>query len=207
MKKTILFSLALLFLFNKTFSQNADEVAASVAGLAAITYLAIQTDKKVIAKEITQFRSKEYIINNIIGDTKGKEIKFQTEALASDDSGGLITVAFNCNEVNKRGLLMAFFGENRNELGVMGQAYAFRYIPLDKAKQLFNIIGEAQERNKNYLSMQEDIYNVYIEFEDIKFVLYRDGGDQIRVYWNGFQVEWERVAFDRSKRRLDRWFE
>jgi len=207
MKNVILYSLILFFLNSKTHSQNAGQVAAGVAGLAAITYLAIETDKKTIAKEISQFRSKEYIINHIIGDSNGKEIQFETEALASDNSGGLITVAFNCNEVNKSGLLLAFFGENRNEFGVLIQAYAFRYIPLAQAKELFIMIDETQERNKKYMSSENDVNNVYMEFEDIKFVIYKDGGEQIRVFWNGFQVIWERAPFDRSKRRLEKWFD
>lgn len=49
--------------------------------------------------------------------------------------------------------------------------------------------------------------NVYLEFEDIQFILYRDGGDQIRVLWNGFEVVWKKTAFNRTQRRLEKWFE
>ena len=57
------------------------------------------------------------------------------------------------------------------------------------------------------MSKQNDVNNVYMEFEDIKFVIYWDNGEQIRVFWNGFQVICERTAFDRSKRRLNKWFD
>lgn len=202
--------LAGLFLFKTiAYSQKTSDVAASVgiaASIAALTFLAADADKKAVAKEITQFRSKEYIINEIIGPIGNKEVKFETESLASDDSAGLISVAMNCDEVNEKGLLLAFFGNNRDSFGKAGTAYGFRYIPLKKAQDLLLDLERAQETHKKYMSSNNDVNNVYKEFEDIKFVFYREGGDKIRVFWNGFEVVWESTAFDRTKRRLDKWF-
>ena len=89
----------------------------------------------------------------------------------------------------------------------MGKAYGFRYIPLEQAQNLLKRIDGLKDKHKAYMKDENDVNNVYIEHEDIKFILYRDGGDKVRVFWNGFEVIWERVAFDRTKRRLDRWFE
>lgn len=164
------------------------------------------TEIKGIAKEISQFRAKEFIINNIIGQTNGKEIKFETESLASDDSGGLISVAYNCDDVQKKGLLLAFIGNNKNEQGEISKAYGFREIPLSEAQILLKRIDDVRKQNEKYLSSDNNVNNVYIEFEDIKFVIYRDFGSLIRVFWNGFEVIWEDTAFNRSKRRLDKWF-
>lgn len=208
MKQTIIILTLLTYLgnFNFSYSQNAVDILIPT-GLAALSFVAADADKKEVAKEISQFRSKEYIVNYIIGPSQGKEIKFETESLASDDSAGLISVAFNCDEVSEKGLLLAFFGKNRNEYGVVSTAYGFRYIPLETAKSLLERIDEVKERHKKYMSSENDVNNVYIEFEDIKFIIYRDGGTKVRTLWNGFEVIWERVAFDRTKRRLNRWFE
>lgn len=206
MKKLILFSFALFFLFKNSYTQNTGEIAGATVAAAAITFIAIKSDKKTIAKEIAQFRSKEYIINHIIGDTNGQDIQFETESLASDDSAGLISIAFNCNALNEKGLLLAFFGPNTDSNGNLMDAYAFRYIPLKEAQDLFKKIDKLKDDNKRYIASDNDVNNVYTEFEDIKFVIYRDGGEQIRVFWNGFQVIWERAPFDRSKRRLNKWF-
>lgn len=205
MKKLLLFTLVILINFSKVYSQNASEILIP-AGIAALSFVAADADKKAMAKEISHFRSKEYIVNYIIGPSKSKEIRFETESLASDNSAGLISVAFNCDEVNERGLLLAFFGNNRNSNGNMGRAYGFRYIPLKQAQKLLKRITEVKEKHKKYMKNENDVNNVYIEHEDIKFILYRDGGDKVRVFWNGFEVIWERTAFDRTKRRLDRWF-
>lgn len=63
------------------------------SGHAALSFVAATVEKKAVAKEISQFRSKEFIVNNIIGEAKDKDIQFETESLASDDSAGLISVA------------------------------------------------------------------------------------------------------------------
>lgn len=190
------------------YSQNSNSSYASARPInySYISYFPSDIEIKSAAKEISQFRAKEFIINNIIGDNKGKEIKFETESLASDDSGGLISVAFNCNEVSKKGLLLAFIGYNKNQNGEILRGYGFRDIPLNDAKELLSRIEAVRETNKKYLSNDTNVNNVYIEYQDIKFVIYKDFGSKIRVFWNGFEVIWEDTAFNRSKRRLDKWF-
>ena len=207
MKKT-LFSLFLAFsILIQAQNRNNDAAAAGIAaGAMAITFLAAGIAKKEAAKQISQFRSKEYIINNIVGEAGTKEIKFETESLASDNDGGLISVAFNCDDVNERGLLLAFFGENRDPTGYIGNAYAFRYLPLDEAKSVLERLQKIREDHSKYLSADNNVNNVYVQHKEIKFVFYRENGNQIRVFWNGFEVIWEQVAFDRTKRRLDKWF-
>jgi len=206
MKRKFIILIAIIHTINSTYGQDVADVLIPT-GLAALSFVAADADKKEVAKEISQFRSKEYIVKYIIGPANDKEIKFETESLASDNSAGLISVAFNCDEVKEKGLLLAFFGQNRNEYGVVQTAYGFRYIPLEKAKKILNRIDDVKEKNKKYMASENDVNNVYIEFEDIQFIIYRDGGAKVRTLWNGFEVVWERVAFDRTKRRLERWFE
>jgi len=203
-KITLIISLILLTAFSN--AQKASDIIVPT-GLAALSFVAADANKKEIAKEISQFRSKEYIMNYIIGPAENMEIKFETESLASDDSAGLISVAFNCNKVNERGLLLAFFGNNKNSDGNVGLAYGFRYIPLIYAQELLKRIALLKAEYKKYISSENDVNNVYFEYEDIKFILYRDSGDKVRVFWNGFEVTWERTAFDRTSRRLNRWFD
>jgi len=190
--------LALLLFPTLLFSQNIN--------YSYITYLSEGIDTKTIAKEISQFRAKEFIINSIIGSSNGEAIKFETESLASDDSGGLVSVAYNCDQANKRGLLLAFVGDNKNQDGLLLKAYGFRAISLDEAKLLLEKIDKLREEHNKYLGTDTNVNNVYLEYEDIKFILYKDGGSKIRVLWNGFEIVWEDTAFNRSKRRLDKWF-
>jgi len=206
MKKPLLIIAIFLYLFSRSYAQNAEDILIP-AGIAALSFVAAEADKKELAKEISQYRSKEFIVNYLIGPANSKEIKFETESLAADNSAGLISVAFNCDEVNERGLLLTFFGDNRNQYGIIQTAYAFRYIPLKNAQELLKRIDEVKDRHKKYMSSESDVNNVYIEYEDIKFIIYKDNGIKVRILWNGFEVIWERVAFDRTKRRLDRWFE
>lgn len=193
-------------LSNTTHAQSDGEVLGIAAGATAITFLAADAAVKETAKEVSQFRSKEFIMDFIIGSAGSDEIKFETESLASDDSAGVVSIAFNCDELNKKGLLLAFIGKNRNEFGTLTTAYGFKYIPYDEAVSLLDRIDNVKDSNKDYMRDENDVNNVFIEHDDMRFILYRDGGDKIRVFWNGFEVEWERTPFDRTKRRLERWF-
>lgn len=206
MKKILLTAFLSASILANAQKNNAALTAGVAAGVTAITFLAANMQKKEMAKQISQFRSKEFIINQIIGDAGNREIKFETESLASDDSGGLITVAFNCDEVNERGLLLAFFGENRDQYGNLGNAYAFRYLPLAEAQEVLQRLETIRTDHSKYLSEASNVNNVYVQHKDLKFVFYRESGNQIRVFWNGFEVIWEQTAFDRSKRRLNKWF-
>lgn len=206
MKKALLALLLSASLLTNAQRNNDAAIAGAVVAATALTFLTANLQKKEMAKQISQFRSKEYIINKIIGDAGEREIKFETESLASDDSGGLISVAFNCDEVNERGLLLAFFGENRDPYGNLGNAYAFRYLPLAEAQSVLERLEKVRESNNKYLSESSNVNNVYVQHKDLKFVFYRDMGNQIRVFWNGFEVIWEQTAFDRTKRRLNKWF-
>lgn len=198
---------ALCFITPKqTYAQNEAAAAGIAVGALALTFLAADAGVKETAKEVSQFRSKEYIMDYIIGPVGDGEIKFETESLASDDSAGVVSIAFNCTQLNKKGLLLAFVGKNRNEFGTLTTAYGFKYIPYDEAVALLDRIDAVKEANKDYMKDENDVNNVFIEHDDMRFIIYRDGGYKIRVFWNGFEVEWERTPFDRTKRRLQRWF-
>jgi hypothetical protein len=90
MKK--LFLIIIILTQQYTYAQKAEEILIPV-GLAALSFIAADANKKELAKEISQFRSKEYIVDYIIGPIEDNEIEFETESLASDNSAGLISVA------------------------------------------------------------------------------------------------------------------
>ena len=149
-----------LLLPNQVHAQS-DGVAIGVAaGVGAITFLAADAAVKETAKEVSQFRSKEFIMDYIIGPAGNNEIKFETESLASDDSAGVVSIAFNCNELNKKGLLLAFIGKNRNEFGTLTTAYGFKYIPYAEAVSLLNRIDNVKDNNKDYMKDENDVNNV-----------------------------------------------
>ena len=192
LKTSVLCLIAFMLLVPKKSTAQSDEAALGIAaGLTALTFLAADAGVKETAKEVSQFRSKEFIMEYIIGPVGDEEIKFETESLASDDSAGVVSIAFNCTQLNKRGLLLAFVGKNRNEYGTLVTAYGFKYIPYDEAVTLLDRIDNVKETHKDYMKDENDVNNVYIEHKDMKFIIYRDGGYKIRVFWNGFEVEWE----------------
>ena len=61
--------------------------------------------------------------------------------------------------------------------------------------------------HSRYLGSDSDTNNLSFEYDDMTFLIYRDAGTKIRVFWNGFDAEWESTAFNRTRRRFERRIE
>lgn len=46
--------------------------------------------------------------------------------------------------------------------------------------------------------------NMFFQFDDMTFLVYKNSVVKIRVFWNGFDSEWESTAFERTKKRFER---
>ena len=107
-KKTFILALVastVLLLPHKTKAQSDAAIVGAAAGAAAITFLAADAAVKETAKEVSQFRSKEFIMEYIIGPVGDKEVKFETETTGSPET--ILTTEANTNPatppINKEG--------------------------------------------------------------------------------------------------------
>src|SRR5574338_1451592 len=61
------------------------------------------------------------------------------------------------------------------------------------------------KKNKKFLTDGYNTNNISFSFSDIDMLISSIGnGYQIRLFWHGFDSSWDKTAFDRSKRRLER---
>ena len=124
--------------------------------------------------------------------------------MAAASSGELSSLVYGCDEKNLSGLVLGFYGNRWNDAGVVYQAYAFKNLPKDKALEILSKIDKYIDDESKYLSADTDNNNMYFQYDDMTFLIYRDGSVKIRVFWNGFDSEWESTAFGRTKRRFER---
>ena len=158
---------------------------------------------KEFSKEQSLYKAKNYVMNNVIGVEK-RLIKFDIDPLAASSSGELTSLVYNCYDKKLAGLVLGFYGNNWNDEGVIYQAYAFKNLPEDKALEILFKIDKYIEVESEYLSADSDNNNMFFQYDDMIFLIYREGGVKIRVFWNGFDSEWESTAFGRTKRRFER---
>jgi hypothetical protein len=157
---------------------------------------------KEYSKEISLYNAKEYVMNQVLGQSS-TVVKFEISTLAASSSGELTSLVYKCDDLNKEGLILGFYGDTRNELGVTDEAYAFKNIPSDTAIDLLNKLDSVTSVYEKYTSANKGTNNIYFHYDDITFLIYgTQNGALLRVFWNGFDSEWEWDEVAKTKKRL-----
>lgn len=159
-------------------------------------------DAKEFSKEIALYKAKYFAMTSIIGEAN-EVIKFKIDPLSAASSGELTSLVYQCDEKQKEGLILGFFGDYKNEFGVIHKGYAFLDFPKEKALILLNKLEKIIEEHSKYLNKDSDNNNIYFKDEEINFLIYSGSPSiKIRVFWKDFDSEWDMTAFKRTKRRL-----
>ncbi|SRR5258706_3255145 len=160
---------------------------------------------KEFSKSIALYKAKSFAIDEIIGGATSTVIKFEIDALVASNSGDLTTLVYKCNEKDKVGLILGFYGDYWNKAGVIYTGYAFKDLPIVKANELLLKIQSAIDSNVDYLSQDSDNNNITFQYDDITLIIYRAQATQaitMRLFWNGFDAEWNKAEFSRTMKRL-----
>ena len=187
MKKTQLILAAILFIGCKALCQ---------IPVSSKIYFA-----KEFSKEITLYRAKSFLINEVLGSSNNV-VKYSIDPLAATKSGELTSLSYQCEDKKMEGLILGFFGDKWNSQGVAYQAYAFKNLTKEKATEILNKLGVLIKEHSKFLDADDDNNNIYFHYDDMTFLVYRDGSIKIRVFWQDFDSEWEMIAYKRTKRRL-----
>lgn len=158
---------------------------------------------KEFSKDVALYKAKDYVMNQLLGVDENL-IKFDIDPLAAASSGELTSLVYNCEQKNTNGLVLGFYGDRWNESGVSFQAYAFKNLEKERAFELFETLERHFDNETKYINTNSDNNNMYFKFDDLTFLIYRDGGKKIRVFWEGFDSEWEFSAYNRTRRRFER---
>lgn len=157
---------------------------------------------KEFSKEMSLYNAKTFVMQTVLGKSDGV-IKFQLDALVAANSGELTTLVYKCESENKEGLILGFYGNRWNDAGVTYSAYTFKDLPIKSADSLLSLIENSIENNYKYLDADADNNNIYFRFNDIAILAYKSSMiTKLRVYWNGFDSEWNWNEFKKTKTRL-----
>lgn len=157
---------------------------------------------KEFSKDVAQFRAKSFLYRTILGANENIS-KFELIPLAAASSGELTTLLYKATDKDKEGMLLGFFGDYWNDAGAVYQGYAFKNLDKNEAYEFLQKISDAIENESKYLKDSADNNNIYFSYKDIDVIIY-DGGQNMRLFWNGFDSSWEKTAFERSKRRFEK---
>jgi len=156
------------------------------------------------SKEESLFKAKQFLVTNIF-EISEKPIKFYVDPLAASSSGELTTLIYKCEDKNKEGLLLGFYGNYWNEAGVLYQGYSFKNFTKEEANDFLKKIEDVVKENKEFFSKDIDNNNVTFKYGDIQIILYTDyKTTKFRLFWNGFDSTWENTSFERTKMRFEK---
>ena len=159
---------------------------------------------KEFSKEVALYNSKNFLFKTVLGSTEQIE-KFEIIPLAAASSGELTTLLYKSEAKQKEGLILGFYGNYWNNAGVVYQGFAFKNFEKNEAIKFLTKIQDAINENSKYLQDENDNNNIYFKYDDIDVLIWSTGQDYtIRLFWNGFDSSWEKLAFDRSKRRFEK---
>lgn len=158
---------------------------------------------KEYSKDEALYKAKDFVMDEILGESEGL-VRFKIDPLAAASSGELTSLVYNCDGKNKTGLVLGFFGNYVNETGLPFQGYGFKNLDETDALNLLILIKEVYEKELFFINADKDNNNVYFRFQDLTFLVYNRDGLRMRVFWNGFDSEWESTAFERTKRRFEK---
>ena len=179
-----------------------------ISFLASITFSYAQMAgywySKEFSKEVALFNSKTFLFNNVLGVSESV-VKFEVTPLAAASSGELTTLIYKCDEKNREGIILGFYGNYWNSQGVIYQGFSFKNLEKEKAIDFLNKIHTEIEKNSKYLNAKDDTNNIYFSFDDMKVLIYASSqGYTIRLFWKEFDSTWEKTAFERSKKRFEK---
>lgn len=159
---------------------------------------------KEFSKEAALYNAKMFVMQQVLG-VSTDVVKFEIDPLAAASSGELTSLAYRCESKSKEGLVLGFYGDRWNDAGVLYQQYAFLNLPLEKARAILNKIEAVIDENYKFITSEDDANNIYYQIDDITFLICHKGdGTKIRVLWDGFDSEWEYLAFNRTKKRFEK---
>ena len=167
--------------------------------------LVSQSGLKEYSKDIALYQAKFFIISEILGPSLDYD-KFVIDPLAASKSSEITSIFYDGK--NKKGLVLGFFDDFwvQDSGSSNFKGYSFKNIEYEKAIQLLNKIESIIENEKKFLNEDDNENNIYFNFEEMVFLIYREGPlrGRIRISWNNFDGEWENTAFRRTKRRFEK---
>ena len=166
--------------------------------------LTSQSGVKEYSKDIALYQAKFFIINEILGSSLDYD-KFIIDPLAASKSSEITSIFYDGK--NKKGLVLGFFDDFWVQDSRSGnfKGYSFKNIEFDTALKLLNKIESIIENEKKFLNADDNENNIYFNFDEMVFLIYREGPlrGRIRISWNNFDGEWENTSFRRTKRRFE----
>lgn len=160
-------------------------------------------------KEITEYYCKQYIVEDILKVPDKQSIGVYIYAITAAKSGELTTVLYQCDEFNKKGLVIAFWNDYSANSVTSYKGYGLYHLDFEQAGKLLNEL-ESIVGSKNKI-LDEPIGNLVYRSDELTFLFYNKQTEfgfkpVIRVWWNNFDSDWTISNLETTIKRFRKFF-
>lgn len=160
-------------------------------------------------KEITEYYCKQYIVDEVLKIPDRQSVGVYIYAITAAKSGELTTVLYQCNSLNKKGVVFAFWNDYSTGIVLPYKGFGFYGLDFDQAKELFNNLESLMDQDNKILDV--DIGNLAYRSDDLTFLLYNKTADlgssrAIRVWWKTFDSDWNQSNLRTTIKRFRKFF-
>lgn len=178
-------------------------VAACLVSTMAFAQSQKKKEKLEFPKEVALYQAKQFAAFNLAEGKTDSVNLFSLTPLEEGGSGEMTTLHFKSSANNVEGLILGFHGLQMLRDGKkVKEASDFVFLPKDKALALLDRIEQAFEKQKDFLGDEKNENNAIFEYEGLMVILYRGSDKNIRIFWNGFDSEWELGEVKTTKKKM-----
>lgn len=176
---------------------------------ASMVYAKSQTSgfflAKEYGKELATYYSKLYLYRDVLKSPQGIS-KFSIDAVSAANSGELTTLTYGLDDLNKKGLIIGFFGNYINENGVQYLGYRYLNFEQVEAIEFLNLIQSTLNQNQEYLGQNPETNNVAFNYKGMTVIISNEfPGYKIRLFWDSFDCLWNIESFQRTRTRFTKF--
>ena len=143
-------------------------------------------------------KAQGFLLKEIL-KSNGDVVEFKLDRIASSMTGDLTSLIYKCEMKETNGLILAFYGDYWNDAGDIYKGFVFKNFPKNEAIEFLSKISRTMEEQKEFLSKDND-NSVSFQYDDLTVVISKEMEFKIRLFWNGFDADWDHWAFSRTKR-------
>lgn len=163
-------------------------------------------------KEITEYYSKQYIIDEILKVQDRQSIGVYIDAITAAKSGELTTVLYQCDALNKKGLVFVFWNDFWTESTLPYKGFGFYDLEMDKANELFIQLETLMNQKNKVDALNYSNGNIVYKSDDLTFLFYSKSIDlgsiiAVRVWYKMFDSDWTKTNLQTTIKRFRKFFD
>lgn len=161
---------------------------------------------KEYSKEFAEKVTLRYMSTGVLEIPDRQMYSLELDLLVADNHGELTTLFYHCRELDRTGLVFAFFGEyaNPEDYSQSANWRTFRNLSEDDVAIIISGLSDILNRKDQIMKDNYD-YAIY-RYQDLTFTFFEGwtGKGYIRVYYNGFESDWSDKNFKKTAKRFER---